>query len=174
MNATALLLTGTVGSGKTTTAERIGERLKSNGMPHAVVDLDAIRQFWPAPGGDPFGSAMELQNLGALVANYVGAGARRLVLAGVCESKADRTRYERVLAVPLTVCRLRVDADTVDHRLRERHRHDDIQLLQWHRERAGELDRVLDQADVADMEVAVGQRSRDEVADAVLSLLAWT
>ncbi len=114
---------------------------------------------------------MELENLGPLAANYIRAGARRLVLAGVCESKGDRARYEKVLGIPLTVCRLRVDADCLVARLQDRHQHD-AEALEWHQARAGELERVLDRADVADIEVDVGRLTRDEVAAAVLALLA--
>jgi polynucleotide 5'-kinase involved in rRNA processing len=34
----ALLITGTVGVGKTTTARVIGEQLQKLGIPHAVID----------------------------------------------------------------------------------------------------------------------------------------
>lgn len=171
--ATALLLTGTVGSGKTTTAERIAERLRSDGVAHAVVDLDAVRQFWPTPDHDRFGFEMELCNLAPLVHNYLSGGAQRLVLAGVCETQRDRARYEEALAVPLSVCRLRVAADILDGRLRRRHI-DDADGLCWHLARAVELDQVLDEAAVADLELTVHDMTRDQVADAVLRIIGWT
>jgi len=79
-------------------AERIAERLRSDGVAHAVVDLDAVRQFWPTPDHDRFGFEMELRNLAPLVHNYLSGGAQRLVLAGVCETQRDRARYEEALA----------------------------------------------------------------------------
>jgi len=94
MSAIALLLTGTVGVGKSTTAEGVGEALQVVGVPHAVIDLDAIRCSWPTPADDPFGFDLELRNLAPLVTNFLMAGAQRLVLAGVCESQRDRERYQ--------------------------------------------------------------------------------
>lgn len=66
----ALLITGTVGSGKTTVAETISELLVERGMTHAVVDLDQLRLSWPPPVGDRFNYALELANLRAVAANY--------------------------------------------------------------------------------------------------------
>jgi uncharacterized membrane protein YgcG len=104
----ALLITGTVGSGKTATADALGGLLADAGIPNAVVDLDWLRRSWPTPPGDPFNAAMTLRNLRDVARNYLEAGVSRLVLAGVVESRAERRRYEETLAAELTVCRLRV------------------------------------------------------------------
>ncbi len=70
-----MLLTGSVGSGKTTTADWVAGQLGAMGVEHAVIDLDAIRRFWPTPTGDRYGFEMELRNLAPLVSNY-SLGAR--------------------------------------------------------------------------------------------------
>ena len=57
-----LLLNGTVGVGKTTVAEAIGDRLADAGVPGAVVDIDWLRRCWPAPDGDPFHLELALRN----------------------------------------------------------------------------------------------------------------
>jgi len=166
-------VTGTVGAGKTTTAERVADRLAARGVAYAAIDLDAIRHFGPTPADDPFGSEIELRNLGPLVRNYLANGAERIVLAGVCETAADRLRYEGVLGIPLTVCRLRVPAAELESRLHQRHV-EDATGLSWHLSRAGELDAILDLSAVADVELTVSQLSRDEVADAVLRAVGWS
>lgn len=150
----ALLLTGTVGVGKTTTAEAAADRLRAQAVPHAVVDLDELRRCWPAPPDDPFHTALSLRNLAALSRAYRDAGAERLVLAGVCESRDDRQRHADAVGAPLQVVRLLASADVVAPRLRRRHV-DDPAGLAWHLERRGELDAVLDAADVADAAVRV-------------------
>jgi adenylylsulfate kinase-like enzyme len=43
MTAETLLITGTVGVGKTTVAEAVGRMLAERAVPHAVVDLGQIR-----------------------------------------------------------------------------------------------------------------------------------
>jgi adenylylsulfate kinase len=172
MTCRALLITGTVGVGKTTTADAVGERLREQRVPHAVVDLDELRRCWPAPVDDPFHTALELTNLAALTRAYRAAGVRRLVLAGVCESGPDRERYQDALGVPLQVVRLRASAAVVDPRLRGRHV-DDPDGLAWHLHRRGELDAVLDAAEIADAQVWVDGLARRAVADAVLGAAGW-
>ena len=169
----ALLITGTVGSGKTTTAEAVAGLLRAAGTPHAVVDLDALRHAWPSPAADPFHEDLVLANLQAVARNHRAAGAVRLVLAGVLEDPARRPLYAAAVAVPLTVCRLRVDLDVVRARLRERHR-DDREGLDWHLHRSGELDGVLDAAGIGDVEVPVAAGNPPpEVASAVLRAVGW-
>ena len=139
---TALLLMGTVGAGKTTTADAVGLHLEAASVPHAIIDLDEIRRMWPRPASDPFGSEIELRNVESLAANYAEAGADRLVLAGVCESWADRRRYQAAVAMPLAMCRLHAPPAVLASRLRDRHLEEPAELA-WHLDRAPELDAIL-------------------------------
>lgn len=174
MPARALFLNGTVGVGKSTTAKRVGYHLVDRGVPHAVLDLDEIRQCWPAPSGDPFHLELQLRNLAALASSFWDAGASRLVLAGVCESGAERIRYAEAVGVPLTVCRLRARPDVLESRLRSRHAAPGAEdELAWHLERSPVLDAVLDTGGADDAEVAVDERTPDEVAGAVLAEVDW-
>src|ERR1051325_10495412 len=83
---TALLLTGTVGSGKTSAAEAVGDLLIAREIPNAVIDVDWLRRCWPSPPGDCFNGAITLRNLRGVTRTFVDAGAARVVLAGVIES----------------------------------------------------------------------------------------
>ena len=173
----ALLITGTVGSGKTTTAHAIAALLRENATPHAVIDLDALRNAWPSPPGDPFHEDLMLANLHALARNHLAAGAVRLILAGVLENPTRRPLYERAAGAPLTVCRLRVNLPDVHARLRQRH-HDDHDALDWHLHRSGELDTILDTAGIGaglgDVEVDVAaDQAPSEVAQAVTRAIGW-
>ncbi|TDD47231.1 hypothetical protein E1286_18320 [Nonomuraea terrae] len=162
----ALLITGTVGVGKTSAADAAGDLLAGAGVPNAVIDLDWLRRAWPAPPDDPFHGALTLRNLRAVAVNFLAAGAERLVLAGVIESRDERLRHEEALAVPLTVCRVRVALPEVRRRLAARHA-DDPGGLDWHLARAGELSAILDVAQVADYTVD-GTGARARVAARVL------
>jgi hypothetical protein len=172
MHAAALLLTGTVGAGKTTTADAVGLQLEAAAVPHAVIDLDEIRRMWPRTDTDPFGSEVELRNLRSLAANYLDVGADRLVLAGVCESWADRRRYQAAVGVPLVVCRLHAPLDVLVGRLHDRHLDEPAELA-WHLNRAPELDAILDTALVADADVATTSGTPMDVAAEVISLIGW-
>ncbi|WP_220447409.1 hypothetical protein [Nonomuraea deserti] len=165
--AEALLITGTVGVGKTSVADAVGDVLSGAGVPNAVIDVDWLRRAWPAPPGDPFNGALTLRNLRSVAANFLAAGAQRLVLAGVIESRADRAGYAEVLGVPLTVCRLHAALPEVRERLRARHTNDP-QSLAWHLDRAGELASILDAAQVEDYNVDACAGSPEQVAALVV------
>lgn len=169
--AAAVLLTGTVGAGKTTTAYALGELLAEREVPHAVIDLDEIRRMWPAPAEDPFHAALELENLRDLAANYRRAGARRLVLAGVLEGRGAKERLVDAVGEELVVCRLRVDLEQVHGRLLARH--EPGRQRDWHLHRSGELDAILDAEDAADVTVAVAGEVPQEVAGRVLEQIGW-
>ncbi|MEO5710073.1 MAG: hypothetical protein ABIQ59_09645 [Nocardioidaceae bacterium] len=173
MTPAALLLTGTVGIGKTTVAEAVGDMLRDVAVPNAVVDVDWLRAAWPAPPGDPFNGALALRNLAAVTANYLDAGVVRLVLAGVLETAEDRAAYAAVLGMPLVVVRLVADASTVQRRLLRRHAEDDA-ARSWHLHRAGELHAIQEASGVEHFVVDTTSRSVVEVAGEVLRVSGWT
>ena len=169
----AVLLTGTVGTGKTTTAYALSALERAAGVPHALVDLDQVRLLVPAPAADPFAHEVELANLRDLARNYRAAGARRLILAGVVEQAAEVPRYTAALDVArLLVCRLTVDADDVPARLRHRHA-DEPDALAWHLERTVELTALLDAAPFEDVRVCTTGRTPADVAAEVRRAAGW-
>lgn len=167
-----LLITGTVGVGKTTVAEAVGDILVGLGVPHAVIDLDELRRCWPPPAGDRFNDTVELTNLRSVAANYRAAGALRLVLAGVVERRSQRQDYERAVGCAVQVVRLRADPAVLAERLRERHR-GDPGGLGWHLARAPQLSAILEEAVVADVEVETTGQSVGKIASDVLAAASW-
>lgn len=167
MNQQALLLNGTVGAGKTTVAEAVGDVLVERGVHHAIIDLDWLRRCWPAPAGDPFNVDLCLRNVAAVAANAREAGSDLLVIAGVIETRDERDRMERAVGVPLTVCRLVIDAEVARRRLVLRH-HVDQQSLNWHLNRVAELDRILEEAGLDDVVIPVGTRTPRDIARDIL------
>ncbi|NJP95386.1 hypothetical protein HCN51_39135 [Nonomuraea sp. FMUSA5-5] len=167
----ALLITGTVGSGKTSVADAVGDLLAGRQVPNAVIDVDWLRRAWPSPPSDPFHGELTLRNLRPVAANYREAGAERLVLAGVVESRAERDAYEEALGVPLRVCRLQVELPEVRRRLEARHAFDP-EGLDWHLKRSGELASILEVARVEDFVVDGSDGLPSQVATRVLK--NWT
>lgn len=88
----ALFISGTVGAGKTSTAEAVGAWLAEQAVPGAIIDPDRLRRCWPSPPGDRFNSAVEIENLTAVAATSLRAGARRLVLPLSVQPGGTRTR----------------------------------------------------------------------------------
>lgn len=110
-----LVVTGSMGSGKTTVMAEASDLLKARGIAHAAIDLDALGIAHVPPGS---ASALEYHNLEAVARNCAAAGAARLLLAAAVEDRAmlDRIRAA-VRADAVTVCRLRVPLDTMQRRV---------------------------------------------------------
>ncbi|MFF1839881.1 hypothetical protein ACFVXE_37855 [Streptomyces sp. NPDC058231] len=170
--AGALLITGTVGAGKTSVADSVGTLLTDAGVPNAVIDMDWLSRCRPAPPDDRFNFALLLRNLRCVAGNYLDAGATRLVLAGVVEDADDRARCAEAVGVGLSVCRLRVRLPVVRQRLTRRHA-DEPDALRWHLDRSGELDGILERAGVEDFTVDATDRSVEQVAAAVIDAADW-
>ncbi len=159
----AVLINGTVGSGKTTVAGALATSLQQDGITGALVDLDGLREAWPQPPGDPFNLELTLVNLRDVAANFRAAGARVLIMAGVIETAEQRRRHAEAVAGPLGVVRLKADLELIRRRLH--HRHDrDPAGLEWHLHRSGELDAILDRAAVDDLVFDVTEQSPEQTA----------
>jgi hypothetical protein len=66
--APAILLTGTMGSGKTAVTIAIGEILGLRGQPYALVDLDWLGWVQPAPASSLTQRSVLAQNLRLILA----------------------------------------------------------------------------------------------------------
>ncbi|WP_440696324.1 AAA family ATPase [Clavibacter nebraskensis] len=170
-----VILTGTVGAGKTTTLHALGALLAERSVPHALVDADAVRLLHPAPADDPFQQEVELRNLRDLSRNYREAGARVVLVATVIERAADLPRYAEALGsrAPLLV-RLVADPAAVLSRLDARHADDaDAAALAWHRARAPELAGIIDAAGLGGLAIDTASRTPADVAALVAEHAGW-
>ena len=85
-----LLITGSMGAGKTSTLYEASDLLIERNIIHAALDLDALGV---GHLDGPKLSDVALRNLAAACANYAASGVRRLIAAGAIES---RTELERI------------------------------------------------------------------------------
>ena len=164
-----MLLTGVYGSGKTTLAIELVDRLADAGANAAAIDLDWLG-WYDAPTGwdehhDP---RLTLEHLALMASRYAGVGVQRLVIAGTIPA-GTRERYAAAVGAPLTVVRLEVGADTLRRRLDSdpnASRQDDLANALEDLER-GPRD------DGADW-VVDADRPPAELATEVLGRLGWT
>lgn len=106
----AVRISGSVGAGKTTLAEALGEELERRSVPGAVVDVDRLRSCSPSPQGDPYRTNIATQNLRAVSTTFRAAGAQVIVAAGVIEDPAEVETQARALgASRLLLVRLVID-----------------------------------------------------------------
>lgn len=168
-----LFINGTVGAGKTSLVESIGEELKRRGVPHAMVDLDELRRSWPAPEGDPFNQQVGLASLAQLAILHSARGARFFIVAGVLESAGEVDTMRKGLGDDALLVRLTVEPDEGERRLRARHRNDPEQLA-WYLRRFGELDHILATATPADAVLDTTGRALEDLAPEVVGLVLST
>jgi adenylylsulfate kinase len=165
-----LLLTGTVGSGKTTLAYEVNDLLSEREVPNAIIDLDALTAQWPP--SSRWNADLMFENLALLWPNYQAHGAERLVLAHVLEDGTERERY--LAAVPgadLTV--VRVVAPEAARLDRLRRRMPPGPSLDWHLHRTVELEQILAGAGLEDLVIDNGDRPIRAVAEELLDCVGW-
>ena len=168
LEGVAIFVNGTVGVGKTTTIDALSDLLTTMLIPHAVIDLDRIRQAWPSAEGDPFNHRLELVNLKALASNFLAAGMTTLVIAGVIEEKTAVAEYEGILGQwQLFIARLTAKEAVLKKRIEARHIADPVGR-EWHLQRTVELEAILDGAKLDDVLIDTSHQSPSEVAQQVI------
>ncbi len=165
-----LVITGPVGVGKSTIANEAAWLLRQADVPHALVDLDRIEQCWPVPADDPGNERLSHRNLACMWANYCQAGANRLILVRVLETRSLLRRVTK--AVPgaqITVVRLRAPLAVLHERIRSREASDPG----WFLDAATHTAQVFEQAQVEDHLVDNENRPATVVAGEVLHRVGW-
>jgi shikimate kinase len=166
-----LVLTGPVGVGKTTVANAISDILREAEIAHACIDLDSLRWCHPSPPSDPFHMALGLRNLAAIWPNYHSAGAQRLVLADIVETRSALAGYQHALpGAAIQIVRLQATLPTILRRLQGR---EVGASLAWHRRRAAELVAQMDARKVEDVLVQTDDKTIASIAREVLMRTAW-
>lgn len=166
-----LVITGPVGVGKTSVAVAMSELLTSATLAHAFIDLDWLRWCSPSPADDPFYIELGLANLAVVWANYHAAGAQRLILADIVESRALLAQYQVAIpAASITVVRLQASLATIHRRLAGR----EVGAgLAWHQQRAAELLAQWDAQPVEDLRVDTEEKSALAIAEEILRRSQW-
>jgi adenylylsulfate kinase len=170
MTVPVLLVTGTVGVGKSAVALEINETLATMGVPNAAVDLDAL--VWQWPPSSEWNDDLLFENLAALWPNYRAHGSTHLVLARVLESRDDLTRFrEAIPGADIVVCRLVAPEGLRVARLGDRMLPGES--LDWHLDRTVALEAILVDRQVEDFTVDNGDRPIRDVAVDVLVGAGW-
>jgi steroid delta-isomerase-like uncharacterized protein len=163
-----IVISGSMGAGKTTVMAEASDLLSANGIVHAAIDADTLGMVF-----QPSGSATDMmyRNLAAIWANFAAAGVNRLLLAEAVEHRGELERIR--MAVPgaeITVCRLIARIETMRGRVRLR----EPGILQdKFVARVTELNGLLDDARVEDFSLDNDGRSVTEVARELLARAEW-
>ncbi len=160
-----LLLTGTVGSGKTVVAIAIGHLLERQGKSAAVVDLDWLGWLHLRSSAIT-ADQLIARNLAAIWPNLREAGMGYAVLArAILGREALEALRVAVPGADLVAVRLTASSATIERRLRRR---DSGQELEEHLRESVEMGRAMDREGLEDFTLANDDRSPGEVALEVL------
>lgn len=165
-----LIISGSMGAGKTTVLSEASDLLAQAGVPHAAIDLDWLSVMHPQQG--QYGLELALANLRAVWPNYVAAGAARLIVANVVEHEHELDLYRTAVpgARPI-VCRLTAPFALMHQRLRVR----EPGMFQHQAlARSTELDGILERAAIERFTVDNGPgRHVTDVAHEMLTRVGW-
>ena len=167
-NLKVLVISGSMGSGKTTVLGEASDLLRAAEILHAAINLDCL-----ALGHLPAAAADDLliRNLAAVWNNYAAAGITRLLLSEVLDTAAKRERLRQTIpGAEIVVCRLRATFNTMQQRIRLR---EPGMLQEEFVARIAELEASLDAGRVKDFSVQNDGRSVTEVAREVLVRAGW-
>ena len=165
-----LVISGSMGSGKTTVLSEASDLLAEAGVAHAAIDLDCLSIMYPQRGRH--GQRLMFANLAAVWPVYEAAGAERLLVARVVEDRAELQQYrEAVTGAEIVVCRLTTPNETMQARLRFR----EPGMFQAHAvARSVELADILERTRAEDFSVNNDEgRLVTEVAREMLSRAGW-
>ena len=162
-----IVVTGPVGSGKSTTAWALHDMLIAERIPTALIDMDFLRCAWPQVTA--WNHQLGYDNFAAIAVNHQAIGVRCFVVADVVESLEQRADYES--AVPgarVVIVRLDVPLDVIEARLRVR---ETAESIEWFLARAPELQEILTRNGIGDLVVKVDGHSGAEVAKEIFDRL---
>jgi hypothetical protein len=168
MPVMAILISGSMGCGKTTVLGEASDILSKQSIPHGVVDLDAIGTVLLP---DDAARDLTLRNLAAIYGNFVAAGITHVLLAQAVETHEELQRLRQILAgAELAVCRLTAGIDTMERRLRIREpgMHQELFVA-----RSRRLQETLENVKLEDYMVLNDGRTVTEVAREVLHRAGW-
>lgn len=164
-----LILTGTMGAGKTTILGEASDILAQRRMAHAAIDLDAFG-LAHLPSGAGNDGVMH-SNLRSVCKNYASFGVRRFMLARAMESRAELELYRGVVSATNTaVCRLNASIKTMQQRVKMR---ESGVSRREYVARVAELNVILDRVRLEDFTVTTESRSVHEVAQEMLVKAGW-
>jgi hypothetical protein len=164
-----LILTGSMGAGKTTVLAEASDLLSQRRIVHAAIDLDALGLGY-LPSAASNDSLMYL-NLQSVSNNYASQGVKRLLLARAIE---DLTELElcrgAVSARNIVVCRLTANIETMKQRVKMR----ELGTMQQELvARVSKVDDILDRAQIEDFTIINENRGPAEVAHEMLVKAGW-
>jgi hypothetical protein len=164
-----LIITGTMGAGKTSVLGEASDILALRQIAHAAVDVDALG-LAHLPSGDR-NDAVMYENLRSVCKNYADLGVQRFLLARALEDRVQLERCREIVPATNTVV-CRVTASIAAMKRRVQMRETGISRREYVA-RVEKLNAILDRARLEDFIVSNENRSLTEVAEEMLIKAGW-
>jgi hypothetical protein len=164
-----LIITGTMGAGKTAVLGEASDILAQRRIVHAAVDLDAfgLAHLPSAARSD----GVMYDNLRSICRNYAALGVQRFLVARAIEDRTQLKLCRDIIpAVNTVVCRLTASLEAMERRVQIR----DLGI--WQREyvaRVAKLNVILEHARLEDFAITNENRSLTDVALEMLVKAEW-
>jgi hypothetical protein len=111
-----LIITGTLGAGKTAILAEASDILAQRQIVHAAIDLDALGLAYFRSAA--FREGVMYDNLRSVCRNYAAAGAQRFLLARAIEDEAQLRLCRHIIPTANTVvCRLTAGIEVMKRRV---------------------------------------------------------
>ncbi len=164
-----LIITGTMGAGKTTVLGEASDILALRQIAHAAIDLDALG-LAHLPSAACNDDVM-YGNLRSVCKNYAALGVQRFLLARAMEDRAQLERCRAVIpATNTVVCRLTASIEAMKQRVKMR---ESGVSQREYVARVAKLNVILDRAQLEDFTVTNENRSLTDVALEMLIKAGW-
>lgn len=164
-----LIITGTMGAGKTTVLAEASDILTLRQIAHAAIDLDALGLAY-LPSATCNDGVM-YNNLRSVCENYAALGVQRFLLARAIEDRAQLERCRDIIqATDMVVCRLTASIEAMKRRIEMR---ESGVSQREYVARVAELNVILDRARLEDFTVSNESRPLSDVALEMLIKAGW-
>ncbi len=164
-----LIITGTMGAGKTSLLGEASDILALRGIAHAAIDLDALGlgHLTAAAGSD----GVMYRNLQSICENYSSLGVRRLLLARAIEDCAELELCSGIVSASNTVvCRLTASIEAMEQRVKLR---ESGVSREKYVARVAQLNTILDGAQLENFAITNENRQLTDVAHELLVKAGW-
>lgn len=166
-----LIITGSVGVGKSSTADKIYELLQKRDVTRALIDIDHLSYVAPWSDEDPYNTKLAIKNLASIWPNLEQRGVEMIIIPYVIESAEQLSLIKS--AIPqsyVKLVRLGTPIDQIHERLYKRHGDNDEENLNWHIKRSEVLAPQLEKSNLEDFSVDTDGKSLVEVAQETISV----
>ena len=162
-----LIITGTMGTGKTTVLLEASDILSAAGIIHAAIDLDTLGI---ANLTDGKRHELMFRNLTSVWSNYQSAGIKRLLLAYAVDAADLNSICAALPDAQVFICRLRARIEIAEDRVRTR----EPGMLQAKCvARVAELEKILDEAHVEHFSISNNDTIVTNTAREILIRAGW-